>query len=74
MPGTIRSTASQRPVAVAGAKRTPSIRFGNLYQKTVTSGSGPSLSVTVNSATNQIAGSYDANGNDLYNDATPSTT
>jgi RHS repeat-associated protein len=44
--------------------------FGNLYEKTVTGGSGPSLSVTVNSATNQIAGSYDANGNALYNNAT----
>jgi RHS repeat-associated protein len=37
--------------------------FGNLAAKTVTSGSGPSMSVTVDSATNQIAGTYDANGN-----------
>jgi RHS repeat-associated protein len=40
--------------------------FGNLTSKTVTSGSGPSLSVSVN-ANNQIQGvsglSYDANGN-----------
>ena len=41
--------------------------FGNLTSKTMTSGSGPSLSVTVNPANNQIQGvsglSYDANGN-----------
>ena len=41
--------------------------FGNLLSKTVTSGSGPSLSVTVNPANNQIQGvsgyTYDANGN-----------
>ena len=41
--------------------------FGNLLSKTVTAGSGPSLSVTVNPANNQIQGvsgvSYDANGN-----------
>ena len=41
--------------------------FGNLLSKTVTSGSGPSLSVSVNPANNQIQGvsglSYDANGN-----------
>jgi RHS repeat-associated protein len=41
--------------------------FGNLLSKTVTSGSGPSLSISVNPANNQIQGvsglSYDANGN-----------
>ena len=38
--------------------------FGNLLSKTVTSGSGPSLSQSVNPANNQIdGGSYDANGN-----------
>jgi RHS repeat-associated protein len=41
--------------------------FGNLNAKTVTSGSGPSLSVTTNPANNQMEGlyeaSYDANGN-----------
>ena len=41
--------------------------FGNLLSKTVTAGSGPSLSVSVNAANNQIQGvsglSYDANGN-----------
>jgi RHS repeat-associated protein len=41
--------------------------FGNLLSKTVTAGSGPSLSVSVNPANNQIQGvsgwSYDANGN-----------
>jgi RHS repeat-associated protein len=41
--------------------------FGNLTTKALTSGSGPSLSVTVNPANNQIQGvsglSYDANGN-----------
>jgi RHS repeat-associated protein len=38
--------------------------FGNLLSKTVTAGSGPSLSVTVNPANNQISGyTYDANGN-----------
>jgi RHS repeat-associated protein len=46
--------------------------YGNLTTKHVTSGSGPSLSVTVNSANNQVAGSYDANGNALYSpSATP---
>ena len=44
--------------------------FGNLYEKTVTAGSGPSMNVYVNSATNQIAGGYDANGNGLYNNVT----
>ena len=38
--------------------------FGNLLSKTVTSGSGPSLSQAVNTANNQIVGqSYDNNGN-----------
>ena len=41
--------------------------FGNLLSKTVTAGSGPSLSVTVNPANNHIQGvsglTYDANGN-----------
>ena len=38
--------------------------FGNLLSKTVTSGSGPSLSQTVNTANNRVGGlSYDANGN-----------
>ena len=38
--------------------------FGNLLSKTVTAGSGPSLSQAVNPANNQIVGySYDANGN-----------
>jgi len=38
--------------------------FGNLYQKNVTQGSAPTLSVSVNAATNQISGQgYDANGN-----------
>ena len=38
--------------------------FGNLLDKTVTAGSAPSLSVTVNQATNQLNGTtYDANGN-----------
>lgn len=40
--------------------------FGNLLSKTVTAGSGPSLSQTVNPANNQISGlygGYDANGN-----------
>jgi RHS repeat-associated protein len=36
--------------------------FGNLNAKTVTAGSGPSMSVVVNEATNRI-GSTDANGN-----------
>ena len=40
--------------------------FGNLLSKTVTSGSGPSLSQAVNTANNQIVGqSYDNNGNAL---------
>jgi len=42
--------------------------FGNLYQKNVTKGSAPSLSVGVNQATNQLSESglgYDANGNAL---------
>jgi RHS repeat-associated protein len=41
--------------------------FGNLLSKTITAGSGPSLSVSVNPASNQIQGvsglSYDADGN-----------
>ena len=41
--------------------------FGNLTSKTVTSGSGPSLSVSINPANNQLEGvsgyTYDANGN-----------
>jgi RHS repeat-associated protein len=41
--------------------------FGNLTEKQITSGSGPSLNVNVNTANNQIQGvsglSYDANGN-----------
>jgi len=38
--------------------------FGNLLSKTVTAGSGPSMSVTANAANNQIGiFSYDANGN-----------
>ncbi len=38
--------------------------FGNLLSKTVTAGSGPSLSQAVNPANNQIVGAgYDANGN-----------
>jgi RHS repeat-associated protein len=47
--------------------------FGNLTTKQVTAGSGPSLSVSVNPANNQIQGygfSYDANGNGLFNNAT----
>src|SRR5271165_6872857 len=41
--------------------------FGNLYQKNVTQGSAPTLSVTVNAATNQISGyGYDSNGNTTY--------
>jgi RHS repeat-associated protein len=40
--------------------------FGNLYQKTQTVGSAPTMTATVNAATNQLSlGSYDANGN-LY--------
>ena len=43
--------------------------FGNLLSKTVTAGSGPSMSIAVNAANNQIQGvygiSYDANGNTL---------
>jgi RHS repeat-associated protein len=46
--------------------------YGNLTTKQVTSGSAPSLSVSVNPANNQVAGSYDANGNSLYSpSATP---
>jgi RHS repeat-associated protein len=47
--------------------------FGNLLSKTVTSGSGPSLSQTVNPANNQIGYSYDANGNQesIYNGTSP---
>jgi len=38
--------------------------FGNLLSKTVSSGSGPSLLQTVNTANNRVGGlSYDANGN-----------
>src|SRR5579863_3205668 len=41
--------------------------FGSLLQKNITTGSGPSLSVSVNQTANQIQGvsglSYDANGN-----------
>ncbi len=40
--------------------------YGNLTTKTVTSGSGPSLSVSVNPGNNQLQGygfNYDANGN-----------
>jgi YD repeat-containing protein len=38
--------------------------FGNLLSKTITSGSGPSLSQAVHTTNNQIVGgSYDANGN-----------
>jgi RHS repeat-associated protein len=38
--------------------------FGNLQSKTITAGSGPSLSMSVNPANNQIdGGNYDANGN-----------
>jgi hypothetical protein len=38
--------------------------FGNLLSKTITSGSGPSLSQAVHTSNNQIVGgSYDANGN-----------
>jgi RHS repeat-associated protein len=43
--------------------------FGNLTTKQVTSGSGPSLSVSVNPANNQLEGygfNYDANGNALF--------
>jgi RHS repeat-associated protein len=40
--------------------------FGNLTAKSVTKGSAPNLSVTVDPATNRIVGtSYDANGNNL---------
>jgi RHS repeat-associated protein len=45
--------------------------YGNLTTKTVTAGSGPSLSVSVNQSNNQVGGSYDANGNSLYS---PSVT
>jgi RHS repeat-associated protein len=42
--------------------------FGNLLSKTVTAGSGPSLSQAVSAANNQIVGqSYDANGNQYNN-------
>ncbi len=47
--------------------------FGNLLSKTVTTGSGPSLSQTVNPANNEIETySYDANGNQesIYNGTT----
>ena len=39
--------------------------FGNLKAKAVTSGTGPSLSVSINQGNNQIQalGGYDANGN-----------
>src|SRR5208283_3272504 len=38
--------------------------FGNLYEKNVTAGSAPSMSYSVNEATNQLNGlGYDANGN-----------
>ena len=38
--------------------------FGNLYQKNVTAGSAPSMSYSVNEATNQLNGlGYDSNGN-----------
>jgi hypothetical protein len=38
--------------------------FGNLLQKNVTRGSAPSMTYTVNAATNQLQGlGYDANGN-----------
>jgi RHS repeat-associated protein len=38
--------------------------FGNLTEKHVTAGSGPSMSVGVNESTNQLVGTtYDANGN-----------
>ena len=40
--------------------------FGNLLQKNVTKGSAPTLTQTVNAATNHITGrSYDGNGNDV---------
>jgi len=40
--------------------------FGNLYQKNVTQGSAPTMSVTVDPTTNRISGQgYDANGNGL---------
>ncbi len=37
--------------------------FGNLWSKTITAGSGPSLSQTVNLNNQIVGGSYDANGN-----------
>jgi len=42
--------------------------YGNLLSKTVTAGSAPTLSISVNSGSNQLDGSgdtYDANGNQL---------
>ncbi len=45
--------------------------FGNLLSKTVTAGSAPSMSISVNTANNQIQGvygvNYDANGNTTAN-------
>ena len=44
--------------------------FGNLLSKTVTAGSAPSMSISVNAANNQIQGiglTYDANGNTTTN-------
>ena len=44
--------------------------FGNLLSKTVTAGSAPSMSISVNTANNQIQGiglTYDANGNTTTN-------
>ncbi len=44
--------------------------FGNLLSKTVTAGSAPSMSISVNTANNQIQGiglGYDANGNTTTN-------
>ena len=50
-----------------GANNTASTASGTCLSKTVTSGSGPSLSISVNPTNNQIQGvsglSYDANGN-----------
>ena len=48
--------------------------FGNLLSETPTAGSAPRLSMTVNSATNQLTGTgvqYDANGNLINNGSTP---
>ncbi len=61
------ATSDQNHPSLAWGQSFSYDSFGSLYEKMPTKGSAPSLSITVNAATNQITGyGYDSNGNTTY--------